>query len=71
MIWGAILKKGKFPLHLIDPGVKVDAQYYSENVFKPFGDRLYQNGYWVYQKDSAPAHKAIKRKLGFAAIYQT
>ena len=62
MVWAGISKKGKFPLIFIEPGVKVNAEYYLDQVLKkvvkPYGDTIYKNGHWVFQQDSAPAHKA-------------
>lgn len=62
MVWGAISKKGKFPLFFVEKGVKINAKYYKEQVLEPFlkvhGNRMYSNQHWTFQQDSAPAHKA-------------
>ena len=62
MIWAAVSKKGKFPLVFVEKGIKINAEYYKSNilesVLKPHGDSIYPNEQWVFQQDSAPAHKA-------------
>ncbi|XP_047138961.1 uncharacterized protein LOC124814903 [Hydra vulgaris] len=63
MVFGAISKKGKFPLKFIDRGVKINKEYYLQNVIKdliePKAKEMYGDDPWVFQQDSAPAHKAI------------
>jgi inhibitor of nuclear factor kappa-B kinase subunit alpha len=62
MIWGAVSANGKFPLVIIDNGVKVNQEYYRkailEKVVKPAGQRIFKSGQWTFQQDSAPAHRA-------------
>lgn len=62
MIWCGVSKKGKLPLVFIEPGTKIDAKYYKENVLekvlKPEAEKLYGKDDWVFQQDSAPAHKS-------------
>lgn len=62
MVWGAVSHNGKFPLKFIEKGVKVNAEYYIteilESHLKPEVQRLYPDGDWIFQQDSAPAHKA-------------
>jgi len=62
MVWGAVSGEGKFPLVIIDPGVKVNQAYYQreilDGVVKPAGQQIFKNGQWTFQQDSAPAHKA-------------
>ena len=62
MIWCGVSKRGKLPLVFIEPGVKVDQKYYREvilnTVLKPQAERLYDGSAWIFQQDSAPAHKA-------------
>lgn len=62
MVWGAISLRGKLPLHFVDPGVKIDSKYYIEEVLKkqllPNAEALFQDEYYCFQQDSAPAHKA-------------
>src|SRR5271165_2778835 len=62
MVWGAVSGEGKFPLIFIDQGVKVDKAYYQreilDQVVKPAGQRIFKNGQWTFQQDSAPAHSA-------------
>ena len=62
MVWGVISKKGKLPLLFIDKGVKVNQEYYLNNVLihhlLPFAKKLYGDQPFCFQQDSAPAHKA-------------
>ena len=62
MVWGAISEKGKLRLIFIDRGVKINKEYYQreilESVLKPEARRLFPEGGWTFQQDSAPAHKA-------------
>jgi transposase len=62
MVWGAVSGQGKFPLVIIDKGVKVNQTYYQrailERVVKPTAQKMFKNGQWTFQQDSAPAHSA-------------
>lgn len=62
MVWGAVSRKGKLPLLFIEKGVKIDTDYYIENVLKnhllPYAKELYGDEYYCFQQDSAPSHKA-------------
>jgi hypothetical protein len=61
MIWCGVSEKGK-PLVFIEPGTKIDAKYYQNNVLEkvlqPEAEKLYGEDTWVFQQDSAPAHKS-------------
>lgn len=60
MVWGAVSHKGKLPLIFIDRGVKINTEYYKtfvlESTLKPEAEKLFPNGDWTFQQDSAPAH---------------
>jgi transposase len=62
MIWGAVSKKAKFPLVFVEPGVKVNNIFYREQILEPVvkvqGQVIFKDQHWVFQQDSAPAHKA-------------
>lgn len=62
MVWGAISPRGKLPLLFIDRGVKINQEYYIQNVLKghllEHARKLYGNDYFCFQQDSAPSHKA-------------
>ena len=62
MIWCGVSKKAKLPLAFIEPGVKINAKYYKdvilESVLKPQAEKIYSSSPWIFQQDSAPAHKA-------------
>lgn len=70
MVWGAISVRGKLPLVFIDKGVKINKEYYLEEVLKkhllPDAKALFGDDYFCFQQDSAPAHKAkiIQKWLG-------
>ena len=61
MIWCGV-SKAKLPLVFIEPGTKINAKYYKESVLesilKPQAEILYEGSPWVFQQDSAPAHKS-------------
>lgn len=62
MVWGAVSHRGKLPLKFIRKDIKIDSAYYQSKILiahmKPEADRLYPEGGWIFQQDSAPAHKA-------------
>lgn len=62
MVWAGVSIKGKTPLHFVEPGVKMDAKYYQEEVLmkvvKPLNNSLFEGQHWTFQQDSAPSHKA-------------
>jgi len=61
MVWGAISKRGKLPLLFIDKGVKINGDYYIQHVLQdhllPEAKKLFDDDYFLFQQDSAPAHK--------------
>lgn len=62
MVWAAVTADGRSPLVFIDRGVKINAEYYRENVLKtvlkPWADKHFGRRPWTFQQDSAPAHSA-------------
>lgn len=62
MVWWGVSYEGVTPLHFCQQGVKVKAKNYQsdilETVVKPLSDTLFHNKEWIFQQDSAPAHKA-------------
>lgn len=60
MVWGGISAKGKTRLFFIDPGVKIDSQYYINKILKPFlardAKKLYPEANFTFHQDSAPSH---------------
>ena len=60
MVWAGISKNGKTRLYFVDPGVKIDSQYYINHILKPFlsrdAKRLYPDGDYIFHQDAAPAH---------------
>ncbi len=62
MVWAAVSAQGKFPLVFVEPGVKVNKEYYQREILvkvvKPAGQRIFKSKPWTFQQDSAPAHSA-------------
>lgn len=62
MVWGAVSKRGKFPLKFVDPGVKINVEYYKseilEQTLSPILIKMYGDDYYVFTQDGAPAHTA-------------
>ena len=75
MVWAAISFNGKTSLHFIEPGAKINSQYYIDHVLKPFlakdAKRLFPDGDFVFHQDSAPSHVSkattnfMKDKMNF------
>uniref|UniRef100_A0A914D452 Transposase n=1 Tax=Acrobeloides nanus TaxID=290746 RepID=A0A914D452_9BILA len=64
MVWDGITSDGKTPMVFVDPGVKVNQKYYRERILRdivqPWAKRHFAGRNWIFQQDSAPAHKAKK-----------
>jgi len=62
MVWCGVSHQGVTPLHFCERGVKTGAQVYQEDVLqgvvKPLNAIVFNGQKWVFQQDSAPAHKA-------------
>lgn len=62
MVWGAFSKSGKIPLLFIERGVKINQDYYIDEVLKghllKHASAMYGDDYYCFQQDSAPSHKA-------------
>uniref|UniRef100_A0A673A9W4 Paired domain-containing protein n=1 Tax=Sphaeramia orbicularis TaxID=375764 RepID=A0A673A9W4_9TELE len=56
MVWGAICSSGVLQLKFVDPGTKVNKEYYInevlESVLLPEARRLYPDGDWIFQQGS-------------------
>lgn len=63
MVWGAVSKKGRLPLKFVEKGIKIDTEYYLQEIMEghvlKYAPKLFQEP-WVYQQDSAPAHASKK-----------
>ena len=68
MVWAGVSSKGKTKLYFVQPGAKINAQYYIQNILTPFISkdvkRLYPNGDFILHQDSAPSH-AAKTTINF------
>lgn len=61
MIWWGVSYEGVTQLHFCEKGVKTSAPVYQEmleQVVKPLNTSLFDKNRWIFQQDSAPAHKA-------------
>ena len=62
MVWAAITADGRSPLILIDRGIRINAEYYRENilegVLKPWTPNHFGRRPWTFQQDSAASHSA-------------
>lgn len=62
MVWWGVSHQGVSDLHFCEKGVKTGASVYQKNVLegvvKPLNTTLFKGQHWVFQQDSAPAHKA-------------
>ena len=71
-IWGAVSNNGKLPLKFIDKEVKINAEFYKQDILAiyvlPYTDRLHPKKNWIYQHDSAPSHRA-KSAQNYLHVY--
>lgn len=62
MVWWGVSYEGTTKIHFCQQGVKTRANNYQEDILehvvKPLSDTLFAGKHWVFQQDSAPAHKA-------------
>lgn len=62
MVWWGVSHQGVTDLHFCEKGVKTGAKVYQqdvlEGVVRPLNTGLFSGQRWVFQQDSAPAHKA-------------
>lgn len=62
MVWGAVSRNVKLPLLFIEPGVKINTNYYIEHVLKNHlmlhASKLIPDGNYCFQQDSAPSHQS-------------
>lgn len=63
MVWGAICATGKTPLVFVENGIKINQENYRrdilESVVLPWSQQHFGNQPWIFQQDSAPAHRAL------------
>lgn len=63
MVWGGICSTGKTPLVFVEKGVKMNQDMYRrdilESVVLPWSQQHFENQSWIFQQDSAPAHRAL------------
>ncbi|VDO49115.1 unnamed protein product [Haemonchus placei] len=67
MVWAGVSWNGKTKLLFVEPGLKINAEYYVQQLREgilPSCSRLYRDGSFVLQQDWAPAH-ASRKTLAF------
>lgn len=60
MVWWGVSYQGVTEVHFCEQGVKTSGKLYVqmlEDVVAPLNDTLFDREEWVFQQDSAPAHK--------------
>jgi arginine repressor/hemolysin-activating ACP:hemolysin acyltransferase len=67
MVWAGISSRGKTSIRFVDPGTKIDSDYYIKHILTPFLSRdlprLFpgsQKKKMIYHHDSAPSHVSKK-----------
>lgn len=69
MVWLGASYQGMTEVHFCEKGVKTGAMVYQntvlDKVVKPLSQTLFKNQHWVFQQDSAPAHKAKSTQQWF------
>lgn len=64
MVWLGVSYQGATEVHFCEKGVKTSANVYVEEVLekvvKPLNQTMFTGDHWIFQQDSAPAHKARK-----------
>ena len=62
MVWGGICESVKTPLVFVEQGVKINKDVYRQqilvDVVEPWAQQHFNNRPWIFQQDSAPAHRA-------------
>lgn len=62
MVWWGVSYNGTTELYFCQQGVKTKAKNYQEDILekvvKPLNSTMFNNEHWIFQQDSAPAHKA-------------
>ena len=63
MVWAAISKTWKSPLIFVKPGVKINSDYYINEILVPASEEMkrhYKNDIFIFQQDGAPSHTSQK-----------
>lgn len=63
MVWAAISARGPIGPIFVDPGAKINKDYYIDKILKPMIKdfrKLYPDGDGIFHQDSAPSHAAEK-----------
>ncbi|GBM82296.1 hypothetical protein AVEN_149621-1 [Araneus ventricosus] len=64
MVWGRICTSGKTRLVFVDEGIKINHKVYRRDILEAvvlsWAKKHFDNVNWMFQQDSAPAHKAKK-----------
>ena len=75
MVWAGIRSRGKTALRFVEPGVKINTDYYINKTLKSFllrdVPRLFQNNMkkkMVFHRDNAPSHVLKKNSCFFGCV---
>ena len=64
MVWIGISANGCTQVCFVNPGAKINTNYYISHILKPFIrediPKLYPNGDYLFHQDSAPSHGSKK-----------
>ena len=75
MVWAGICASDKTPLVFVEPWVKISKNYYLKEILQrfwslgPWARAHFGNRDWIFQQDSAPAHKAREVQNWCQAIF--
>ena len=62
MVWAGVTSTSRTPLVFVPQGVKINQSVYRndilEKVLKPWARKHFKKDMWIFQQDSAPAHRA-------------
>jgi inhibitor of nuclear factor kappa-B kinase subunit alpha len=62
MVWAGVTSNGKTPLVFVENGIKINANNYINDILEavvlPWSQRHFGDQPWIFQQDSAPAHRA-------------
>ncbi len=74
MCWG-VLWNGAIVIQFCMLGAKTNTKIYEEtileSVVKPVSDTLFKEQHWIFQQDSAPAHKSKMTHKQCSSIYSS
>ena len=74
MIWSRICSTGKIPLTFVDQEVNINKKAYQCDILKavllPWIHQDFGKSKWIFQQDSAPAHRQKQLNIGAKPIFR-